>query len=118
MIEWFTIVVIAVSVLSAVICIGAGLMGKIPGDVTVLSVALIEILMIALIVMSIVGPFTGNPIAGDPLEYWSYLITAALIPIGTVVWAFADRTRWSTIILGCAGIAVAIMTWRMQVIWG
>ena len=36
---------------------------------------------------------------------------------GAVLWALMERSRWSTVILGVAAIAVAIMVWRMHVIW-
>jgi hypothetical protein len=40
-----------------------------------------------------------------------------LLPIGAVLWALMERSRWSTVILGVAAFAVAIMVWRMHVIW-
>ena len=32
-------------------------------------------------------------------------------------WALLERSRWSTVIMGIAALAVAVMVWRMQVIW-
>ncbi len=34
-----------------------------------------------------------------------------------MIWALLERSRWSTVILGVIALAVAIMLWRMQVIW-
>jgi hypothetical protein len=34
-----------------------------------------------------------------------------------VFWALLERSRWSTVIMGVATLAVAVMVWRMQVIW-
>lgn len=117
MILWFTVLTIVVSVVSALLCIVTGLRGKVPGDVTVGSVLLIELLLLAQVVISIVAPLAGNPPTGDLLEFWIYLVSAVFVPLAGIAWAFVDRTRWSTVILGVVGIAIAIMMYRMQVIW-
>ena len=40
-----------------------------------------------------------------------------LIPPFAVFWALVERSRWSTVIMGVAALSVAIMVWRMNVIW-
>lgn len=117
MIIWFTTLQIVVAVSAGVFCAIAGLAGRRPSDFSVGALALVEVLLIGQIVMAIVAPFAGNPPSGDPLEFWVYLVSAALLPIGGVLWALLERSRWSTVILGVVALAVAIMLWRMQVIW-
>jgi hypothetical protein len=117
MILWFTIAQIAVAVLAGLFCLIAGLAGRRPSDVSVGSLALVEVLLIIQVVVAIVAPLAGNPPTGDLLEYWVYLVSAALLPIGGLLWALMERSRWSTVILGVAAFAVAVMLWRMQVIW-
>ncbi|CAH0127648.1 hypothetical protein SRABI76_00212 [Microbacterium oxydans] len=117
MILWFTIAQIAVAVGAGLFCLVAGLAGRRPSDISVGSLALVEVLLIAQVVVAIVAPLAGNPPTGDLLEYWVYLVSAALLPIGGVLWALMERSRWSTVILGVAAFAVAVMLWRMQVIW-
>ena len=117
MILWFTILQIAVAAAAGVFCIVAGLAGRRPGDVSVGALALVELLLIAQVVVAIVAPLAGNPPTGDLIEYWVYLVSAVLLPIGAVLWALMERSRWSTVILGVAALAIAIMLWRMQVIW-
>lgn len=117
MILWFTLAVIAVCVVGGVLCIAMGLAGKVPSDLTVGVLALVELLLLAQVVIAIVAPLTGNPASGSLLELWTYLISAVLLPIGGVFWAFADRSKWSTVIMGVVALAVAIMMWRMEVIW-
>jgi hypothetical protein len=34
-----------------------------------------------------------------------------------VFWALIDRTKWSTVILGVACLAIAVMVFRMNEIW-
>lgn len=117
MILWFTIVQVAVASLAGVVAIVAGLAGRRPGDVTVGSLALIELLLIAQVVVAIVAPFAGNPPTGSLLEFWVYLVSAVLIPPAGVAWALIERSRWSTVIMGVAALAIAVMVWRMHVIW-
>ncbi|WP_040163823.1 hypothetical protein [Microbacterium gorillae] len=117
MILWFTIVVIAVAVVAGVLCIALGLAGKVPGDLTVGAIALIELLLLAQVVIALIAPGAGNPASGSVLEFWTYLVSAILLPIGGVVWVFLDRSKWSTVVLGVVALAIAIMVWRMQMIW-
>lgn len=117
MILWFTLVQVGLAVLAGLVAVGAGLIGRRPGDVTVGSLALIELLLIVQIVVAIIAPFAGNPPSGSLLEFWTYLVSAALVPIAGVAWAFLERSRWSTVVMGVAALAVAVMVWRMHVIW-
>ncbi len=117
MILWFTLVQVGVATLAGVVAIVAGLAGRRPGDVTVGSLALIEVLLLAQIVTAIIAPFAGNPPSGSLLEFWVYLVSAALLPPAGAAWALIERSRWSTVIMGVAALAVAIMVWRMHVIW-
>jgi len=117
MILWFTVIQIAVAVAAGLLCLIMGFAGKRPNDWTVGSLALIELLLIVQVVLAIVLPFTGNPALGDPLEYGVYLVSAVLLPIGGAVWALLERSRWSTVIMGVVALSIAVMIWRMQVIW-
>ena len=117
MILWFTIAQITIAVVAGVFCLVAGLAGRRPSDFSVGALALVEVLLVVQVVAAIIAPFAGNPPTGDLLEYWVYLISAVLLPVGAVLWALMERSRWSTVILGVAALAIAIMLWRMQVIW-
>lgn len=117
MILWLTIVQIVVAVGAGVFCVSAGLAGRRPSDFTVGALAAVEALLIVQVVVSIVAPLAGNPPTGDLLEFWVYLVSAVLLPIGAVLWALMERSRWSTVILGVAAFAIAIMVWRMHAIW-
>ncbi|WP_127472660.1 hypothetical protein [Microbacterium sulfonylureivorans] len=117
MILWFTIVLIVVAVAAGLVCIVAGLAGRRPSDLTVGALALIELLLVAQIVIAVIAPLAGNPPTGSALEFWVYLVSAALLPVAGVGWALVERSRWSTVIMGIAALAVAVMVWRMHVIW-
>jgi hypothetical protein len=114
---WFTYVEVVVAAVAGILCIVLGLAGRRPSDLTVGALALLELLLIAQIVIAIVAPLSGNPPSGNPLEFWVYLVSAALLPPAAVAWALLERSRWSTVVLGIAALAVAIMVWRMEIIW-
>lgn len=117
MILWFTIVQVVVAVAAGLLCVIAGLAGRRPSDLTVGSLALLELLLIAQVVVAIVAPLAGNPPTGSLLEFWVYLVSAVLLPLAAVAWALLERSRWSTVIMGIAALSIAVMVWRMHVIW-
>jgi hypothetical protein len=117
MILWLTIVQIVVAVAAGAFCLIAGLAGRRPSDFSVGALALVELLLVVQVVVAIIAPLAGNPPTGDLLEFWVYLVSAVLLPVGAVLWALMERSRWSTVILGVAALAIGVMLWRMQVIW-
>ncbi|MDF2581211.1 MAG: hypothetical protein K0S49_2790 [Microbacterium sp.] len=117
MILWFTIAQVVVAVAAGLFCVIAGLAGRRPSDWTVGALALVELLLLAQVVIAIVAPFAGNPPSGSLLEFWVYLVSAVLLPVAAVAWALLERSRWSTVIMGIAALSIAVMVWRMQVIW-
>lgn len=117
MIDVFTIVLVSVAVASGLLCVILGLAGKKPADLTILATVLVEVLLLAQVVISIVAPFVGNHPTGNLLEYWMYLATGCLMPPAAIAWALSERSRWSTVVLGVAGLAIAVMAVRMHQIW-
>ncbi len=73
--------------------------------------------LIVQIVASIIAPIAGNGPSGDIWEYWTYLITAVVLPPAATIWAFMERGRWSVTIIGIGILAVAVMVYRMHQIW-
>lgn len=117
MIEWFTIAQVVVAVAAGLLCIVLGLIGRAPNDLVVGATALVELLLLAQVVIALIAPAVGNAPTGSGLEFWVYLVSAVLLPPLAVVWALVDRSRWSTVVLGVACLAVAVMVYRMGVIW-
>ncbi len=117
MIGWFTVAQVAVAVVAGVLCVVVGAIGRKPSDLTVLPPALVEVLLVVQLVIAIVAPSVGNPPSGSLIEFYAYLLSGLVIPPLAVFWALVERTRWSTIILGASCLAIAIMVYRMDVIW-
>lgn len=117
MIEWFTTIAIIVSVIAGLAALVLGGIGRKPDDFTVLPTAAVALVLLVQIVIGIVAPFTGNQPTGDIVEWWIYLVTALVLPVAAIAWALVDRTRWATVVMGVASLAVAVMVFRMNQIW-
>lgn len=117
MIEWFTWVQLAVAVAAGLLCVGLGLAGRKPTDLSMGATLLVELLLLVQLVVAIVAPLTGNEATGSLLEFYTYLISAILLPLAGGVWALIERSRWSTVILGVVCLSVAVMVYRMLQIW-
>lgn len=117
MIDWFSWAQFAVAIAAGLLCLVMAFADRKPGDVTVGSLALVEVLLIVQLVAVLIAPAAGNPIRGDGLEFWMYLIAALLLPPLAGLWAIIERVRWSNAVLAVAAFAVGVMVIRMQTIW-
>ena len=117
MIEWFTWVQLAVAIAAGVLCLVLGLAGRVPSDLTIGALALVELLLVVQLVVAILAPAFGNEPSGSVLEFYVYLVSALLLPPAAAFWALLERNRWSTVILGVAALAVGVMVYRMLQIW-
>ncbi|WIA98759.1 MULTISPECIES: hypothetical protein [unclassified Curtobacterium] len=117
MIEWFTWVQVVLAVVVGLFAVVVGFVGWKPDDYTVGALALVELLLLAQGVVSLVLPATGSPPQGNALEFGVYAVSVLLVPPAAIVWALIDRTRWSTVVLGAGAFTVAVMVYRMYQIW-
>ena len=117
MIWGYTIAQVIVACAAGLICVVIGLAGRKPNDVTLGALVLVELLLIAQLVIALVSPGLGNHPTGSVPEFYVYLISALLIPPLAVFWGLIERTRWSTVVLGLAAFAIAVMVFRMEQIW-
>jgi hypothetical protein len=117
MIEWLTWLQVIVATAAGLLCLGFGIAGRPPADLTLGSLLLVELLLLVQLVVAVVAPLVGNQPSGNLVEFYVYLVSAVLIPPLAVVWGLVERSRWSTVVLGVAALAVAVMVYRMHVIW-
>lgn len=113
----FFIIGTLVCVLSAVLCIGAGVLRRPPNDVTILSVAAVELFLLVYSIAAAIRQLSGEPVLGEAWEFWGYLLTAFVVPIGAFWWSIVERTRWSNFVLAAVGLTVFVMLYRMEQIW-
>jgi len=114
---WLLSVEIGIAVVAGLVSVVFGLVGKAPNDITLGVTALVELELLVQVVVSIFSPAFGNDPTGSGLEFWIYLVFAALIPPLAVLWGLLERNRWSTVVLGVGCLAVAVMLYRMYQIW-
>lgn len=117
MIDWFTWLQLAVAVPAGLLCVLLGLFGRKPTDLSMGVTALVEVLLLTQLVVALFAPLSGNEPTGSLLEFYTYLVSAILLPLAAGFWALIDRSRWSTVILGVTSLSVAVMLYRMQIIW-
>ena len=117
MIYGFTVAQVIVACLAGLLCVVIGLAGRRPNDLTLGALVVVELLLLAQLVTAIVSPGLGNHPTGSVPEFYVYLISGLLIPPAAVFWALIERTRWSTVVLGVAAFAIAVMVVRMEQIW-
>ncbi|MBK4347543.1 hypothetical protein [Lacisediminihabitans changchengi] len=117
MIEWFTWLQVGVAVVAGLLCVVLGFAGKRPNDITLGAAVLVELLLIAQLVVAIIAPEVGNPPTGNLAEFYVYLISAIILVPAAIFWALIERNRWSTVVLGVACLAIAVMVYRMFQIW-
>lgn len=117
MIEWFTWVQALLGTAAGLICVVLGLAKRGPDDLTLGMTLLVEVLLVVQLVVAIVAPAFGNTATGSVPEFYVYLVSALLLPPLAGFWALVQRDRWSTVILGVTCLAVAVMVYRMNVIW-
>lgn len=117
MIAWFGYAQIVWAAIAATVCLVEFARKRTPNDYTLGATALVGVLLLAQVVVSIVQPILGNAASGDPLEFWMYLIVALALPFGAGFWALVDRRRSANLVLVIVNLAIAVMVYRMMVIW-
>ncbi|WP_402464720.1 hypothetical protein [Isoptericola aurantiacus] len=78
--------------------------------------AAVEAVLLVQAVVAAVLQARGHDV--DGVLFWGYLLTASLVLPLAAAWAFAERTRWSSVVLAGAAATVAFLQWRLWTIWG
>ena len=76
----------------------------------------VEALMLVEFVVAVVRSIRG-PGPADVLTFWGYLITALIVLPIAGAWAFAERTRWSSVVLLVAALTTAFLQLRLVQVW-
>ena len=77
----------------------------------------VEALLLVQGVVALVRSLGGDGPA-DAWTFWGYLLTTACILPVAALWAFAERTRWSSVVLLVASVTVAFLQLRLVHVWG
>lgn len=117
MIEWFYQVSQFVAIVGGVLALILGIIGRLPSLVSLTPLALTALSLIIQAFITLGVLVSGAEAKGDVIEFYGYLITALLVSVGAGFWSLAERSRYSTLIIGAANLTVAIMLLRMWQIW-
>lgn len=117
MVEWLFQILLWLSILVGSGLVIVGLLGLKPSGYLILSLALVEISLLVQLAVSVGMVFAGSQAVVSTIEYFGYLLVALLIPFAGGLWALAERTRWSTVIMGAAAFTISVMLVRMWQIW-
>lgn len=90
--------------------------GREPQRALLACLAVVEVLLVAQLVIGVVLLVAGHR-PGSLATYLAYLIgSLVVLPAGTV-WALAERSRSSTVVLGIACVAISVMVVRLYQVW-
>lgn len=78
--------------------------------------AVVEALLVVQVVVAAASALGGDPPA-DPPTFWGYLVTTLFVLPVAAAWAFAERTRWSSVVLLVAALTVAFLQLRLVQVW-
>ncbi|MEN9707063.1 MAG: hypothetical protein RIS31_629 [Actinomycetota bacterium] len=117
MIDWFYQGAEFVAIVGGLLALVLGLIGRLPSLVSLSPLALTALGLIIQAFITIGVLASGKTAKGDVIEFYGYLITALIVAVGAGLWSLAERSKFSTIILGAANLTVAIMLLRMWQIW-
>lgn len=88
-----------------------------PADSAIISLAAVELYLIAYGVYAGIRQAMGASVVGPVWEFWGYVITVLLLPVGVFIWAIIDKTRWSNLVMSFVGLVVFVMVYRLEEIW-
>lgn len=73
------------------------------------------LLLVQLVVAGVASARGWGP--AEAGTWWGYALTALVLLPAAGAWAFAERTRWSSVVLLVAAVSVAFLEYRMVQLW-
>ena len=80
--------------------------------------AVVEGLLIVQVITSAVVLVNSGRPGLETWEFWGYVMTILIILPGAGLWAFAERTKWSSVVLAVAAFTVIFLQFRLIQLWG
>lgn len=81
-----------------------------------LAAGVVEALLLVQVVVAAVRAAGGDGPA-DAATFWGYVVTTLVVYPVAAAWAFAERTRWSSVVLVVAAVTVAFLQYRCLLVW-
>ena len=117
MIDLLAYVVIAIS-----LCVGIGIIALAIANrrpLTLLAYGLVTLEAVALVqvLVAVVQAVRGER-PDEVATFVGYALTSVLVPPVGALWALSDKSKWGTAAAGVAALVLAVLTVRMQPVWG
>lgn len=80
--------------------------------------AVVEGLLVLQVITSSVALISSPRPNLETWEFWGYIITILIILPAAGLWAFAERTKWSSVVLAVAAFTVIFLQFRLIQLWG
>jgi hypothetical protein len=116
-IDGLAYVVIAVSVLVGLGIVGLAVTDRRPLETIAYGLVLAEAAAVAQVLVVFVQLARGERPA-EPATFTGYALTSLLVPPAGALWALAEKTKWGTAAAGVSALVLAVLTVRMQQVWG
>jgi hypothetical protein len=107
----------AVSVLVGLGAIGLALANRRPLTLLAYGLVLIELAALVQVVVAVVQAVRGDR-PTEVATFIGYALTSLLAPPVGALWALSDKSKWGTGAAGVAALVLAVLTLRMQQVWG
>lgn len=108
--------VVGTSLLLMTVGLATSLLNRPPGRLVVALAALAELAAVVQSVVAAVELARGHDVPSTATFIGYLLGNLVVLPVA-VVWAWAERTRWSGAVVAVGGLAVAVMTARLNMMW-
>lgn len=82
------------------------------GGAAVVEAAIVVEVVVAVMLVA------GGAQPREAATFWGYVAATLIILPLAAAWAFAERTRWSSVVMVFAAVTIAIMQWRLVQVWG
>ncbi|MCL3860719.1 hypothetical protein [Actinotalea sp. K2] len=112
---------LALTVVAAALAVGTWAAWRAARDQPVIlrqliAAGVVEALLVVQLLVGI-GLALAGTTAPDGPTFWGYLVTTLFILPVAAAWAFAERSRWSSVVLLVAALTVAFLQYRILQVW-
>jgi hypothetical protein len=116
-VDGLALVIIWGSLAVAALCAVSAAINRPTGDPHLYTGVAVEAVLLAQVVVAIVQMIGGDR-ATDMAVFISYLLLIPFVlPVGFFL-SLVERTRWGSVIFGCACLLLPVLVVRLQDLWG
>lgn len=116
MIDWLSYLVAAIGAVTALWGVIAAIANRPPQNLQIYWAAVTELAVLVQTVVGFIAIGNGHG-PSEPSTAIGYLIGIVVLMPVAIFWSLSERTRFSSLVMAIAGVAVAVMSIRLLQIW-